>query len=90
MAESSDQIQIRQEVPVFNGKDYIRWRFRIRLQIEAKGWISCLEDEMPNATEWEKHNEWKRFDCKARNEVVKFVSNNIVDSITDCKSTKAY
>lgn len=78
----------RQDVPIFDGKEYSRWRFRVRLQIEAKGWFTALEKDLPASADGKEKEEWKRFDVKARNELVKYMSNNIVDTVSECKTAR--
>lgn len=82
----TDNGDTRHDVPVFDGKEYSRWRFRVKLQIEAKGWSKALDEAIPPETDPNKREEWKRFDVKARNEIVKYLSNNIIDTIAECKT----
>lgn len=61
----TDNGDTRHDVPVFDGKEYSRWRFRVKLQIEAKGWSKALDEAIPPETDPNKREEWKRFDVKA-------------------------
>lgn len=76
------------DVLVFDGKEYSWWRFWVRLQIEVKWWYPALEQDFPTSAEENVKEEWKHIDVKAWNELVKYMSNNIVDTVSEYKMAR--
>ena len=72
-------------IPIFNGRTYTSWEFRLLNILEYK---ECIDQaiRVQDATKAGEVNEviWKKFDMKARNILISTVSDKHLEYIMDC------
>lgn len=71
-------------LPVFNGKDWEKWKFRLLLVLESKGIKSVVEQPMPQETVAK--DGWIKSDTKARAVIVQCISNTQLELVINEKT----
>lgn len=61
-------------VPVFDGKNFNSWKFRIKTILEGRDLVAALEEE-PGGKNKEKLEEWKHKNRKAKAVIVSGLSD---------------
>ncbi|XP_074032153.1 uncharacterized protein [Leptinotarsa decemlineata] len=84
MADKKDDISL----PVFDGKDWAKWKFRLLLTLETKNCKEVLNNEIPEGTGSTAASieQWKKSDVKARSIIVQGVSNAQLELIINEKT----
>lgn len=82
MAGTTDEIRI----PIFDGKDYTRWKYKLLLHLEVRECKTVITDQRPTETS---EADWNKLDAKARDYIVNLVSNDIFDVIINEPNAKA-
>ena len=74
------------KIPIFSGKNYSRWRYKILLHLQVKECKAVIDQEEPpeNTTA----AAWSKLDAKARDFIVNLVSDEIFDLIVSEPSAR--
>lgn len=71
-------------LPIFNGGDWNKWKFRLRLVLEAKTLLEVIDNTCPE--DIAEALIWKRNDVKARSIIVQALSNSQLEHVLNEKT----
>ncbi|UYV79438.1 hypothetical protein LAZ67_17002614, partial [Cordylochernes scorpioides] len=74
------------QVPKFDGKNFASWKFRIVSILEGKELDDLLESDPPE--DEVKFKEWKKKDAQAKGIITCAMTDSLVASILNCKTSK--
>lgn len=81
-----NSIQQTNVIKPFDGNNFSNWLFRIKLILEQQEVLEVLNNDPP--TDANELSIYKKNDVKARNIVIAALTDNVLDTIKECKSAK--